>query len=286
MARRILRLFALLSVIGFAFAQDEEPNVTTATSDHYGEYLVDGDGQTLYLFVKEGANVDRQPYTEGIRPAAAACAEACLDAWPPLDAPAGVDAGSGVDAELLYTERINGVNQVVYNGWPLYYFMRDDQPGQINGQDVHSFGGEWYIVSPQGYARKANDAGQANGGASNASTEEALQELHLLVVEDGRFSNAEFVSALDTWRASLLGDLEEGDVVLAAAVDPVVEAYSADPFQPEPLAMALEQLALNMRIVAREGDNALLVETASAVSQLSGLVKDGGFTPTMEVDIP
>ena len=40
--------------------------------------------------------------------------------------------------------------QVTYNGWPLYYFVKDKQAGEATGQDVKGFGGEWYLVKPQG----------------------------------------------------------------------------------------------------------------------------------------
>jgi predicted lipoprotein with Yx(FWY)xxD motif len=40
--------------------------------------------------------------------------------------------------------------QVVYNQHPLYYFVKDQGPGQTAGQDVHGFGGEWYLLTPEG----------------------------------------------------------------------------------------------------------------------------------------
>jgi predicted lipoprotein with Yx(FWY)xxD motif len=40
--------------------------------------------------------------------------------------------------------------QVTYGGWPLYYFVQDQGPGEATGQDKHGFGGEWYLVTPAG----------------------------------------------------------------------------------------------------------------------------------------
>ena len=37
--------------------------------------------------------------------------------------------------------------QVTYNGWPLYYFPNDAEPGEANGQDV---GNVWFVVSTHG----------------------------------------------------------------------------------------------------------------------------------------
>ena len=57
-------------------------------------------------------------------------------------------AGEGVDAALIgYTIRDNGSVQATYNGWPLYYFIRDEAPGDTNGQGV---GEIWYVVDPSG----------------------------------------------------------------------------------------------------------------------------------------
>ena len=42
--------------------------------------------------------------------------------------------------------------QATYNGWPLYYFAEDFVAGDINGHDFEEFGGEWYLVTPDGGA--------------------------------------------------------------------------------------------------------------------------------------
>jgi predicted lipoprotein with Yx(FWY)xxD motif len=35
---------------------------------------------------------------------------------------------------------------VTYNGWPLYYFAGDEEPGDINGQGEEDF----FVISPEG----------------------------------------------------------------------------------------------------------------------------------------
>jgi len=63
-----------------------------------------------------------------------------------------VPANPAVRAQLLGTvQRRDGAMQVTYNGWPLYYYARDQNPGDTNGQDVEGFGGEWYLVTPEGH---------------------------------------------------------------------------------------------------------------------------------------
>jgi predicted lipoprotein with Yx(FWY)xxD motif len=108
--------------------------LAVASSD-LGDILVDGDGNTLYVF---------EPDAQG----ASTCYDSCEGNWPPLVG--DVAAGDGVDGSLLGTAaRTDGTDQVTYNGWPLYYFAHDAAPGDVNGQGV---GDVWYVVSPAGDA--------------------------------------------------------------------------------------------------------------------------------------
>lgn len=114
--------------------------VAVEQQEPYGTYLTDADGRTLYLFTAD---------TQG---QSSACYDACAEAWPPLLAMGEpTAAASAVDGGMLGTiERRDGSMQVTYNGWPLYYYREDQGAGEVTGQDIHSFGGEWYLVSPQG----------------------------------------------------------------------------------------------------------------------------------------
>jgi predicted lipoprotein with Yx(FWY)xxD motif len=147
-------LVALCALAVVAQAQDA-PTVMVMESEQFGSYLTDGEGRTLYLFVNEEMEAGEERMTEGVRANAAPCAGGCLQAWPPL---AGEPAaGEGVDAEMLYTAEFGGTMQVVYNGWPLYYFANDAEPGQINGQGRGRAPTIWYIVSPEGNAIEAEN---------------------------------------------------------------------------------------------------------------------------------
>lgn len=100
-----------------------------------GEILVDGDGNTVYLFV---------PDAQG----PSVCVDGCADAWPPLVG--DVSAGDGVDAGLLGSvARDDGTEQATFNGWPLYYFASDAAPGDTNGQGVNEV---WYVLDANGDA--------------------------------------------------------------------------------------------------------------------------------------
>ena len=110
-----------------------------------GTYLTDASGRSLYVFLADTAAAPG-----GQR--ASTCYDACAQAWPPLLSEGEpVAADPAVREAMLGTvERRDGASQVTYNGWPLYYYARDANPGDTNGQDVEGFGAEWYLVSPDG----------------------------------------------------------------------------------------------------------------------------------------
>lgn len=102
-----------------------------------GQIVVDGAGMTLYGFLPD----------EGGTPT---CYDGCAEAWPPLlaDDPAAATVGAGLDQSKLTTaERTDGGSQLVYGGWPLYYFASDSTAGDTTGQGV---GGNWFVVAPTG----------------------------------------------------------------------------------------------------------------------------------------
>lgn len=147
----VKKMLLTLAGLGFALlpaalAAGQEPPkdanavLAVATSDDHGVYLTDAEGRALYLFV---ADEGKQQST---------CYDACAKAWPPYTtsgAPRAADAR--VQRALIgTTSRKDGVVQVTYGGWPLYYFVKDSEPNQTNGQDVKGFGAEWYLVTPEG----------------------------------------------------------------------------------------------------------------------------------------
>ena len=128
-----LALIALLSIrAGTALAQ-EPPTVEISQHAELGDILTDAGGNTLYLFTKDERNRSN-------------CSGGCAGAWPPLLTVGDPTAGEGVNAQRLETiTSEDGSTQVAYNGWPLYYFARDENPGDTKGQY-----GEWFVVSAFG----------------------------------------------------------------------------------------------------------------------------------------
>ena len=134
MKKPVLTLLCLLG-LSLAWAQTNDTVVEVATNDALGPYLVGADGMSLYLFLNDSENMS-------------ACYDRCAENWPPLLVEGELGAGEGVDASLLgTTERTDGAVQATYNGWPLYYWVNDEAPGDITGQDV---GEVWYLLSPAG----------------------------------------------------------------------------------------------------------------------------------------
>ena len=116
-------------------AAAEGATVATADTD-LGTILVDGQGNTLYVFTSDAQG---EPST---------CTEGCAAAWPALAGTA--TAGDGVDEALLGTvTNADGTEQATYNDWPLYYYAQDTAPGDTNGQGV---GGVWWVVDAEGNA--------------------------------------------------------------------------------------------------------------------------------------
>lgn len=102
-----------------------------------GEHLVDGDGNTVYLFTPDEQG---QP----------TCTDSCADNWPPVTADGEVDVGDELDQELVgSTAREDGTEQVTYNDWPLYHFANDAEPGDVNGQGANDV---WFVVNADGEA--------------------------------------------------------------------------------------------------------------------------------------
>ncbi len=121
------------------------------TSDRFGRYVTDANGRALYMFTADSKGES-------------SCYDACARAWPPVTTTGEPEAAAaGLDKSKLGTiTRRDGTKQVTYNGKPLYYFARDTQPQQLSGQDVHGFGGEWYLVAPDGTTIKSAQQPETN----------------------------------------------------------------------------------------------------------------------------
>ncbi|WP_167747143.1 plastocyanin/azurin family copper-binding protein [Cohnella luojiensis] len=104
------------------------------TSDG-ASYLTDGKGMALYLFTKDMADLST-------------CQGACLTNWPvfyseQLVIPEGMDA-----KDFGAVTRSDGAKQLTYQGWPLYYFLKDVKAGDVNGEGANSV---WFLIKQPFY---------------------------------------------------------------------------------------------------------------------------------------
>lgn len=115
-------------------AEGDALALSMADSD-LGEILVDGNGMTLYMFTKDTQDAGTS-----------ACEGQCLVNWPPLEGEP--TAGEGIDDSKLGSfTKPDGTVQATYNGWPLYYWFQDTEPGQTTGQGVQ---GVWFVLDRDG----------------------------------------------------------------------------------------------------------------------------------------
>lgn len=56
-----------------------------------------------------------------------------------------------LDPDLVGTVvRDDGTTQVTYQGHPLYYFVGDEELGEVSCQATENFGGTWFVIAPSG----------------------------------------------------------------------------------------------------------------------------------------
>ena len=92
--------------------------------------LVGGNGMTLYTFDKDAAGSGKS-----------VCNDACATNWPPLMAGAS-DMASGDYAVIT---RDDGKKQWALKGKPLYYWVKDQKPGDMTGDGVNNV---WHVAKP------------------------------------------------------------------------------------------------------------------------------------------
>jgi predicted lipoprotein with Yx(FWY)xxD motif len=112
--------------------------VSLASVPKLGLILVDSRGMTLYDFHKD----------KGTK---STCYGECAAVWPPLLTSGAPQPSNGAAVSKLgTTKRSDGTLQVTYAGHPLYSYVADKKPGEANGNDFSSFGGQWYALERNG----------------------------------------------------------------------------------------------------------------------------------------
>jgi len=107
-----------------------------ASETALGTIVTASDGKVVYMYGED---------TQGS--GESACPGQCLANWPAV--PGGADAPTvtGITGEVTTIIGTDGQPQLTLNGWPLYYYVGDNNPGDANGQGV---GDVWFVLTPAG----------------------------------------------------------------------------------------------------------------------------------------
>lgn len=116
-------LAAAVCVLGFAGAAIAQPDKAPARMEN--GVLVGSNGMTLYTFDKDADGKSM-------------CNGKCAENWPPLTADGAKPSG---DFSLI--TRDDGKKQVAYKGKPLYYWVKDQKPGDRTGDGVNNV---WHVA--------------------------------------------------------------------------------------------------------------------------------------------
>jgi predicted lipoprotein with Yx(FWY)xxD motif len=145
---------AILPAQSGAVSASPGAGLKAATAATMGSIVTDGSGWTLY----------RSDNDKNIPPTSN-CTGSCATEWPPA-APVSDTQITGVDGNLVGSlTRADGTQQLTLNGWPLYRYTGDEQPGQTNGQGV---GQVWFASTPEGL--KAGAAADSSSASTSTDT--------------------------------------------------------------------------------------------------------------------
>jgi predicted lipoprotein with Yx(FWY)xxD motif len=125
--------------VGNPFGPPSPGNPVLRVADHpeFGEILVSASGMTLYTFAHEGDD-------EYI------CEDACSENFPPLVVVGPPIVPPGLENWTRTIDRRPddfrpARIQVSYRGQPLYFWSRDERPGDTGG---HGIAGLWEVARP------------------------------------------------------------------------------------------------------------------------------------------
>jgi predicted lipoprotein with Yx(FWY)xxD motif len=122
-------------------------------STKLGTIVVDGKGDTVYLYTKDTPNSGKST-----------CTGQCASMWSAVTTTSATPKVKGVSGTVSTIKGTAGGMQVTLNGWPLYTFSGDSAPGDVSGQNVL---GTWFVLSPAGAKMTAS---VPSGSSSSGST--------------------------------------------------------------------------------------------------------------------
>jgi len=149
MKARIIRNLVFMAIVIIALMhygcndkkQTNVYDVKLASSTTLGQYLVDKDGNTLYMFAN-----DYNGRTS--------CTGGCANVWPYFYVPNLTQSmlGDGLNISDFDTINVNGISQTRFKTWPLYYYAPAvnsvnirEPAGEITGDGLNNV---WFVAKP------------------------------------------------------------------------------------------------------------------------------------------
>ncbi|MGR3496705.1 hypothetical protein [Citreimonas sp.] len=150
---------AFATAAPFAALQAQEPFFSVATDDEVGRYIVGPGGRPVYMFDTGARGGDYLPPLES-------CLARCREAWPPVfvDAETNLVVPDDLDSQLTgMVPESEGERLVAsYNGYPLFYYAREDESEGPSGHGIHTHGGWWITIAPDGEPIRTGTIPQSN----------------------------------------------------------------------------------------------------------------------------
>lgn len=128
MKSKTFSLPLVLSALVFACASHAAES--SAPAKVTAGMLTGNNGMTLYTFDKDVSGAGKS-----------ACNGPCATNWPPLF----VADGESAAGEYTVVNRDDGRKQWAFKGKPLYYWTKDQKPGDATGE---GFNGVWRVARP------------------------------------------------------------------------------------------------------------------------------------------
>jgi len=127
--------FSLLATAAIAAEEMGGYTVDVATNKTLGSYLVNDTGFALYYFMHDAPGNGTST-----------CYGKCAGIWPSfyeenVTVPEGLNA-----SDFTAVMRTDGKEQTAYIGWPLYFYFKDTEPGDVYGQGINNI---WFVVNPK-----------------------------------------------------------------------------------------------------------------------------------------
>ncbi|QWE08301.1 COG4315 family predicted lipoprotein [Polynucleobacter ibericus] len=121
------------AIVAMSLAACSTPDIKTSSADFVkvtNGILTSSYGKTVYTFDKDQTGSGKSE-----------CISTCADNWPPVY----VEPGIMLSGNFSSITRANGQKQLTYKGKPLYFFVKDKNPGDKTGDNVNNV---WHVVTP------------------------------------------------------------------------------------------------------------------------------------------